>query len=161
VLADSGQIEQVVMNLVVNARDAMPAGGDLAIEIEPVDISAPGIETKGTASHHGIAPGRYVCLRVRDTGHGMSASTRSRIFDPFFTTKERGKGTGLGLAIVARTIDNLGGTVWVQRAREGGAAFVFLLPLAPATVGTRAIAAPQSRSARVSTSASSMHALSR
>jgi two-component system NtrC family sensor kinase len=180
VYGERHELEQVLVNVLLNAADAISGVGQISVRtrrvsVEELRMEATRREGDSPQVHVPHRPNRratdwlaaadcpddVVQVVVADSGTGVAPADVERIFDPFFTTKERGKGTGLGLAIVARTIDNLGGTVWVQRAREGGAAFVFLLPLAPATVGTRAIAAPQSRSARVSTSASSMHALSR
>lgn len=122
VRVDPGQIEQVLMNLSVNARDAMPNGGRLSIETRNASRAAVARSTTG------IKPGDYAVLAVRDTGYGMDEATKARIFEPFFTTKEVGKGTGLGLSVVYGVVKQSGGHVRVRSAPHAGSIFEIYLP---------------------------------
>jgi CheY-like chemotaxis protein len=121
VKADASKIEQVLVNLAVNARDAMPSGGTLTVETHPLDVI-------GDGHPDGLLPGRYAVLSVRDTGSGMTPDVAARVFEPFFTTKERGRGTGLGLAMVYGIVQQAGGSISVCSQVGEGTTFRIALP---------------------------------
>lgn len=127
IYGDPGQVEQAIVNLAVNARDAMPSGGILALETLVSEVD----EAFAKARHAPMAKGRYVVLLASDTGQGMSRETQSRIFEPFFTTKASGKGTGLGLSMVFGTVKQSGGFIFVDSEIGRGTTFTLYFPPAP------------------------------
>jgi two-component system, cell cycle sensor histidine kinase and response regulator CckA len=137
VKADRGQIEQVILNLAVNARDAMPRAGELRIETANAELTE-----RDALRHRYVIPGQYVLLKVTDTGVGMDETTQAHIFEPFFTTKGKGKGTGLGLATVYGVVKQSGGYIWVDSAPGKGTAFRIFLPRAEGSEEKAAPAKP-------------------
>ena len=145
-LGDPGQVEQAIINLAVNARDAMPSGGRLTLTTSVDDV-----DDTFARRHVPMAPGRYVALRVADTGHGMTRETQARVFEPFFTTKEIGKGTGLGLSMVYGTLKQIGGFIFVDSEVDRGTTFRLYFPPAaerPAATPSDNAPAPEAATAR-------------
>lgn len=140
VRADVGQMEQVLINLLVNARDAMPGGGLVTISTRTLTADA-----AFTSAHPDVAPGRYVVLEVADDGDGMTDDVRARLFEPFFTTKEPGRGTGLGLSVVWSVVRQSDGYVLVETAPGRGACFSVLLPAVTDALREQAIPAHERR----------------
>src|SRR3954470_4571606 len=136
IVADPGQMEQVIMNLILNARDAMPSGGRIRIDTANGEID------EAVGREHGIRPGPCVTLSISDNGHGIDAEAMAHIFEPFFTTKEKGKGTGLGLSTVHRIVKESGGDIWVQSAPGEGATFTICLPRAAHSLDHHDASAP-------------------
>ncbi len=137
VMADPGQMEQVIMNLILNARDAMPTGGQIHIESANSDLA------EATAGIHGLPAGKYILLSISDTGHGMDSETAGRVFQPFFTTKDHDKGTGLGLSTAMGIVKRCGGDIWVRTAPGQGASFTVCLPQAQTPLSAAPAADPR------------------
>jgi nitrogen-specific signal transduction histidine kinase/CheY-like chemotaxis protein len=141
VVADPGQMEQVIMNLILNARDAMPRGGRIHIETSEVELE------RHAAAESGVEPGPYVVLSISDTGHGITREAMDHMFEPFFTTKDKGKGTGLGLATVHSIVKQCGGAVWARSVPGAGATFTIAIPRAVEAAPRAEAAAAKSTSA--------------